>query len=114
MSKQFVEVARVPVCIEKGKKYQVELDGNEVVISKEKQVPEWKNITKQCHIEFVDSRHCDGRYIAILYTHRVKGVVVVSRVAVVGMAGIQAQHGFMVEKPAHAWTSFAISMKVRR
>lgn len=114
MTKEFVEVARVPVCIEKGKKYQVELDGNEVVISKEKQVPEWKNITKQCHIEFVDSRHCDGCYILITYNHRVNGKVVTSRVAVVGMAGIQTQHGFMVEKPNHAYTSFAISMKVRR
>ncbi len=114
MSKCFKEVARVPVCVEKGKKYQVELVGNEVVISKEIVVPMWKDITKQCYLEFVDSHHCDGRYIAIFYNHQVKGVVTVIKVAVVGLAGIQAQHGFMVEKPDHAWTSFAISMKVRR
>lgn len=110
MDKNFKEVTRIPICLEHGRKYQVEIQGNEVVISKEVGWETvWEDVTKSCHLEFRDSRHCDGRYIAIMY-----GVVNPVRVAVVGTAGIQTQSGFKVEKPARAQTSFSIFKKTRR
>ena len=107
MSKCFKEVARVPVCLEKGRKYQVELVGNEVVISKETTSPMWTDVTKCCHLEFINSQHCDGRYIAVIY----KAGRDEKRAAIIGKAGIQPQHDFKVEKPAGAYTSFKVYMK---
>jgi len=108
MAKCFREVARVPVCIEKGKKYQVELVENEVVISKETAVPMWINVTKSCYLVFRDSQHCDGRYIAVIH----KGYGCDEKLAaVIGKAGIQPQHDFKVEKPAGAYTSFKVYRK---
>jgi len=103
MVKKFKEVTRVPICLEKDVKYQVEIQGNEVVISKEFSEPEWTDITKGCSLVFKESQHCDGNYIAIMYMG--------SKVAVIGTAGIQPQHGFKVEKPAGAFTSFTIYKK---
>jgi len=105
-TKPFREVTRIPICLEKGRKYQVEIQGNEVVISKE---VEWKDVTKSCYLEFRDSQHCNGRYIAIWY----KDGRVNKMVAVIGFAGIQVQSGFRVEKPSGAFTSFRILKKNR-
>lgn len=104
MVEGYKEVTRIPICLEKGRKYQVEIQGNEVVVSKE---TAREDITKSCYLEFRDSRHCDGRYIAVIQkgTNRL--------IAIIGMKGIQAQHGFIVEKPAGAFTSFKILEKCR-
>lgn len=101
----FREVTRIPICLEKGKKYQVEIQGNEVVISKE---AEWKDITKSCYLELRDSHHCNGRYIAIMHKD-----INIKTAAVIGAAGIQAQHGFKVEKAYGAYTSFRVLKKNR-
>ncbi len=91
------EVTRIPICIEKGRKYHVKIQDNEIVISME---AAWEDITKSCQLEFRDSQHCNGRYMVITHDHK--------WVAIIGTAGIQAQHGFKVEKPAGAWTSFRV------
>lgn len=100
MTECFEEVTRIPICLEKGKKYQVEIQGNDVVISKE---AKWRDITKSCYLEFRDSQHCSGRYIAVMYSNKM--------VAVIGTASIQVQHGFKVEKPSGAYTSFRVLKK---
>lgn len=111
MDRNLREVTRIPICcLEKGRKYQVEIQGNEVVISKEVGWETvWEDITKSCYLDFRDSRHCDGRYIAVMY----KGKFGILLAAVIGTQGIQTQHGFKVEEPARAHTSFNIFRKTR-
>jgi len=104
--KCFKEVTRVPICLEKGRKYRVEIQGNEVVISKE---VEWKDITKSCYLEFRDSKHCNGLYIAIMCKDKYYDRLV----AVAGVAGIEVRGGFKVEKPPGASTSFRILKRTR-
>jgi len=106
VGKNFKEVVRVPICLERGREYRVAIEGNEVVISK-KMSPEkvWEDITRTCYIEFRDSRHCNGRYIAV----KQKGTD--KLVAVIGMRGIQAQHNISIVKPTGAFTSFRILKK---
>jgi len=108
MAKCFKEVTRIPICLEIGKTYQVELQGNEIVVSKEVKEPVWADITKSCYLEFRDSQHCNGRYIAVMYEDKDLKLA-----AVIGTAGIQVQHGFKVEKPSGAYTSFRILKKSR-
>jgi len=106
MAENFEEVTRIPVYIEKGKKYRVEIQGSEVVISKESG---WKDITKSCHLEFRDSQHCDGRYIAIVN----RDYIGTERlVVVIGTQGLVAQKGYKIEKAPMAFTSFKVFKKV--
>jgi len=99
------EITRIPIHLEKDIKYQVEIQGNEVVISKEVKEPRWVDITKLCHLEFRYSQHCDGRYIAIIYRETNKQAVII------GMNGITAQKGLKIEKAPMAFTSFKIYKK---
>lgn len=102
MSGEFEEVARMPICLEKGKKYQVEIQGNEVVISKRS---EWEDITAECILDFRYSCHCSGRYIAVMHIGKLA--------AVIGYRGIQSQSGFKVDMPPGASMSFRILKKNR-
>lgn len=108
MVKSFTEVARVPVHLERGEKYQVELIGNNVVISKESRAPEWEDVTRSCYLEFRDSQHCSGRYIVVMHYGEER-----RQAAIIGTAGIQVQHDFKIEKPAGAYTSFKIYRKIK-
>lgn len=109
MMEGYKEVTRVPICLEKGREYRVAVEGHEVVISK-KMSPEkvWEDITKDCYLKFRDSQHSNGRYIAVMRKGTDKPV------AIIGIAGIQAQHNISVVKPPGAYTSFRILEKTRR
>lgn len=98
------------VTLERGEKYQVELRGNEVIVSKVivskvimSKETEWEDVTKSCCLEFRSSQHCNGRYIAVMYGNKMA--------AVIGTAGIQSQKGFSVKKPSGAYTSFQVLRK---
>lgn len=106
MGEDCKEVIRIPMRFERGERYQVEIQGSEVVISRKVEKPEWVDITKSCYLEFRDSCHCNGRYIAVMHKANIGRPV-----AIIGMAGIHAQHGFKVEKPTGAYTSFRILKK---
>ncbi len=98
----FKEVSRIPICLEKGKKYQVEIQGNEVVISKEIVKPKRRDITNACTVEFRSSKHSDGNYVAILLAG------VRSPVAIIGIRGVVVKEGYKVEKAYGASLSFRI------
>lgn len=116
MANNFREVKRIPVCLGSGTKYQVEIVGNEVVISEEVKPREWEDITHACHLEYRESQHCDGRYIAVIYVaSRFHGTCLVPMwAAVIGTKGIVAQKGFKVEPAEGAYTSFKIFRKCSR
>lgn len=69
----------------------------------EKKVEAWKDVTRACRLEFRDSRHCDGRYIAVIHCG--------DQAAIIGIQGIVAQKGFKVEKAPMAYTSFKVFKK---
>lgn len=108
MTKRFEEVARVPFCFEEGRKYQIEAQGNQILVSREVEEPEWKDITKSCYLEFRDSQHSDGRYIAIIHKDKVEHVA-----AVIGIKGIVTQHGYRIERAECASVSFNVYVRVK-
>ena len=100
---RFEEVSRLPGCLEKGKKYQIEIQGNDVVICKE---TEWIDVTKSCHLVFRQSRHSNGGYVAVMY-----GAKDNVTAAIIGVLGIKAYHNFKIVKATGAWTSFNVLMR---
>lgn len=100
MSEEYEEVARMPICLERGGKYQVEIQGNEVVVSKKS---EWEDVTDECTLDFRRSCHNSGRYITVNHEDK--------KVAVIGYHGICAQRGFRAEIPPGASVSFRILKK---
>lgn len=111
MIKKMVEVVRVPVCVEKGKKYQVELIGNEVAISKEVKVGDWLKVTNDCVLDFRYSQHSSSCYIAIIDLNGHSCNAQGKLAAVIGMKGIQPQADYKVEIPTGASMSFVIYKK---
>ena len=86
--------------------YRVRAEDGKLVI--EKMVGDWEDVTKSCRLEFRDSHHCDGRYIAVIFRSHITG----DRTAVViGIKGVVAQKGFKVEPAPMAYTSFKIFRK---